>query len=181
VDMASYLRDLGLVVEVRPATDADLPRVAQLTQRTNQFNVSMRRRVLDDVRALTRDATVLSLSARDRHGDYGLVGVGIVAATDREGVAELDTFLLSCRALGRGVEDALLHVAAETARGHGADPLRAPWVAGPRNAPALAFLRENGFVDRDGVLERSLDRPVALPSHISLQGREPATAQRSTA
>jgi FkbH-like protein len=168
-DMGSYLRDLGLVVSIHAATEAELPRLAQLTQRTNQFNTSLRRRTVDEVRALTRDHTVLSLSARDRFGEYGLVGLAVLDWDTPES-ARLDSVLMSCRALGRGIEQALLHVVAEQARAHGASRLRASWVDGPRNGPALAFLRESGFVEEsDGSLAASLDRPFDLPSHVVLE------------
>ncbi|HVA85751.1 MAG TPA: HAD-IIIC family phosphatase, partial [Candidatus Saccharimonadales bacterium] len=168
-DMASYLRDLGLVVSIHGATDAELPRLAQLTQRTNQFNTSLRRRSLDEMRALGHETTVLSLLARDRFGEYGLVGMAILEAEGTDSV-RLDTLLMSCRALGRGIEHVLLHVVAETARGRGANCLRAAWTKGPRNGPAIGFLRESGFVEEsEGTLAVGLDRAFELPSHICLE------------
>jgi FkbH-like protein len=180
-DMSTYLRDLGLVVSIHRATDEELPRLAQLTQRTNQFNVSLRRRTLEEVTALARTAAVLSLTARDRFGDYGLVGMAIVAADGGE--PTLDTFLMSCRALGRGVEQTLLHAVGTVATGgSGAladDPgqtrIRAPWVDGPRNAPAIDFLRESGFRDLEpGVLAVEVNGGFAVPSHIALEMDEAA-------
>ena len=169
-DMESYLRDLGLVVTVGLVTDAEMPRVAQLTQRTNQFNTSLRRRSLDEVRALAKEATVLTLSARDRFGEYGLVGVAIIGR-EASGGATLDTFLMSCRALGRGVEQTLLHAVGETARARGAAALQADWVTGPRNAPAVTFLRASGFVESpSGTLVASLDHGFGLPTHVALEG-----------
>ena len=168
-DMASYLRDLHLVVSIHAATEAELPRLAQLTQRTNQFNTSLRRRTLDEVRGLTKEHTVLSLEAKDRFGEYGLVGLAVLE-WDAPESARLDTLLMSCRALGRGIEQALLHVVVELALAHGASCLRAAWVDGPRNSPALAFLRESGFVEEsDGSFAARLDRPFELPSHVSLE------------
>jgi len=171
VDIASYLGDLGLVVSIHAATDAELPRVAQLTQRTNQFNTSLRRRSLDEIAALRREATVLSLSASDRFGDYGLVGLAILHP-DGPGCVRLDTMLMSCRALGRGIEQTLLHVTAEEARATGADRLRADWTEGPRNDPALDFLRQSGFVEEaGGTMVVSLDRGFDVPPHVTLDAQ----------
>ena len=173
-DMESYLRDLGLVVTVGAAADAELSRVAQLTQRTNQFNTSLRRRTLDEVRALSKEATVLTLSARDRFGEYGLVGVAIVE-WGPSGDAAMETFLLSCRALGRGIEQTLLHAVGENARARGATVMRAAWVKGPRNDPARAFLLESGFAESEGgMLVALLDRGFDLPSHVVLERQSSA-------
>lgn len=171
-DMETYLRDLDLEVSVGAATPAEVPRVAQLTQRTNQFNTSLRRRTVDEIRELAATSTVLTLSARDRYGDYGLVGVAILAPPD-DAVSELDSLLLSCRALGRGIEDALLHVIAERARGAGANVLRAACVLGPRNAPALEFLRASGFApDAGGRMTLPLTDGIGLPRHVRLVDRD---------
>src|SRR5207342_2034867 len=108
--MQTYLASLGLAVEMRLAEAGDLPRVAQLTQKTNQFNLSLKRRSLSEIQALPRDARVYVVRAHDRFGEYGLVGAGILVPADgAPGQFQFDTLLLSCRALGRGVEDALLY------------------------------------------------------------------------
>ena len=83
---------------------------------------------------------------------------------------QIDSLILSCRALARGVEETVLHSIAESARARGAKCLRAAWIAGPRNAPAIAFLRENGFADaEDGYLSASMDLTAELPFHVVLE------------
>ena len=115
-----FLARLDLEVELRAAGDGDWPRVAQLTQRTNQFNLSLKRRTLEDVRALEAQSSVLVLGARDRFGDYGDVGVCVLRPGADPDRWEVDTLLMSCRALGRGVEDAFLHGIAARAAEQGA-------------------------------------------------------------
>src|SRR5262249_9184055 len=145
VSLDEYLQRLELEVDVSHADDRSLPRVAQLTQRTNQFNLSLRRRTLDELRALSADAVVLVVGARDRFGDYGLVGASILRGTGRPDYWELDTFLMSCRALGRGVEDAFLHDVAAVAAERGGTTLRAPHTPGQRNGQVRDFLARTGF------------------------------------
>ncbi len=151
LDFQSYLRSLEVVVEMRPALPADFPRVSQLTQKSNQFNLSLRRRDLHEIEDLFKTHSIHVVSARDRFGDYGLVGVAILSpAESATGGIEVDTFLLSCRALGRGAEEALLHGVCGTAREQGCASLRFPFIKGARNAPLLTFLEKQPHVRRQG-------------------------------
>jgi FkbH-like protein len=109
---------------------------------------------------------VWAVSARDKFGDYGLIG-GVVADRAAE-VRTLPVFFMSCRALGRGVEAALLHVLAKHACESGAARLRVPFTNGPRNEPAGAFLRQSGFLEKGGVFELSLAQVPPLPAHVRL-------------
>jgi FkbH-like protein len=170
VSLEEFLERLELEVDLRlPGVD-DWPRVAQLTQRTNQFNLSLKRRTLEEVKALDAESVVLVLAARDRFGDYGSVGVCVLRSGDDPDCWELDTLLMSCRALGRGVEDAFLHGIAATAAGKGATSLVAPYLRGPRNAQIKAFLAGAGF---DEIQPDLWKLPIAslppLPRHVRLQ------------
>jgi FkbH-like protein len=168
-DLDAYLQGLGLVVEVHEAGDRDLPRVAQLTQKTNQFNLSLRRRTLDEIRSLGSDHRLFVVSARDQFGDYGQIGVGILRHDAGEMPhVELDTFLLSCRALGRGVEDAFLHAMFEVAKRLDAPRLTAPFVEGPRNQPARDFFARTSLQQAEGRFEAESAAGYPLPKHVQL-------------
>src|SRR5262249_45101107 len=121
-----------------------LARVAQLTQRTNQFNCTTVRRTEAEVRQLCRSGAFrcLAVEVRDRFGDYGLVGV-ILFRADAEAL-EVDTFLLRCGVLGRGVEHAMLRRLGEEARGRGLARVDVPFVPTRKNQPALDFLERAG-------------------------------------
>jgi FkbH-like protein len=170
--MESYLASLELVVEMRLAEAADLPRVAQLTQKTNQFNLSLKRRSLVEIQALSRDARVFVISAHDRFGDYGLVGVCILAPSAAQPRQfEFDTFLMSCRALGRGIEDAVLFGVCTAVEAEGATRLLAPFAEGSRNQPIREFLIRTGFREgAKGVFELSPLGDVNLPAHVAWTG-----------
>jgi FkbH-like protein len=107
-DLEAYLKALDLVAEITPAKAEDLARVAQLTQKTNQFNLTTRRYSQGEIEtmAASPEHLVLTMRVRDRFGDYGLTGVGILKFADD--VAHIDSLLLSCRVLGRQAEFALL-------------------------------------------------------------------------
>jgi len=167
--LEEYLTSLDLEVEVREPLEGEWARVAQLTQRTNQFNLSLRRRTVEELRSLS-DCTVLILKARDRFGDYGLVGLCVVHKTpDRAG--EIDTLLMSCRVLGRGVEDAFLRAIADTATRHGAKTLTAPFVEGPRNRVIREFIEAKGFREiRPGNWVLPIPPAPDYPAHVRWSG-----------
>lgn len=141
--LREFLEALELEVRIEPAQPSALARVAQLTQRTNQMNVAPRRRSEAEVAGLLASgAECLAVHVRDRFGSYGLVGVMIYRAAAEP--LEVDTFLLSCRALGRGVEHRMLARLGEIALERGLSRVVIPYVKTVRNEPAYAFLRETG-------------------------------------
>ena len=106
--LKDFYRSLQMRVEISSATPVTRPRIAQLTQKTNQFNLTTRRYTEQELAALVSEPGVSVLCARvtDRFGDNGTVGVAITRTKlDR---CEIDTFLLSCRAIGRTIETAFL-------------------------------------------------------------------------
>ena len=135
-----FLRDLKLTVDFSPLTQEDLRRAAQLTLRTNQFNFTTIRREEADLQALATGGghEIRTIRVRDRFGDYGLVGLMIA----ERGAEEwgLDTFLLSCRVLGRGVEHRILSDLGQMAAASGASRVKLRIEKTKRNTPARSFL-----------------------------------------
>lgn len=103
-DLSDYKRKLGTHLTIRNACPADIARVTQLLQRTNQFNLTTRRHDQAEVTRLIADPDTLVIGAElvDRFGDLGLIGVAIVKRNGAD--ALIDTMLMSCRALGRDAE-----------------------------------------------------------------------------
>ena len=169
IDLSSYLSSLELRVVMRASTPADVLRVAQLTQKTNQFNLSLKRRSEAEVRSLPHGYATYVIEAADRFGDYGLVGVCILyRPSDQPERVELDTLLISCRALGRGIEDATLYGLLELVRSSGSGCLEAELVVGPRNQPVADFLRRGEFTQsQPGRYILPADRGCSIPSHIA--------------
>ena len=168
IDLESYLASLELQVTMRIATAADMPRVAQLTQKTNQFNLSLKRRSEAELCRLPSESSIYVVDVRDRLGDYGLVGVCILVRSSKwSGDVGIDTLLISCRALGRGVEDATLYWIMELAKSWGCERLKAECVAGPRNQPIIDFLKRRGFEQAgESCFSLSVKADVSLPGHI---------------
>jgi FkbH-like protein len=148
-----FYRSLEQVAEIAPVDAQTLARVSQLTQKTNQFNLTTRRYTEQQiaVMAATPNWRVWSLRVRDRYADNGLVGVAI-ARIDGE-VCEIDSFLMSCRVIGRTLETALLAHLAADARERGAKVLQGWLLPTKKNAPAREFYREHGFEPDDQTAE----------------------------
>lgn len=149
-DLAEYYASLEMVLEVRFATEISIPRIAQLTQKTNQFNLTTRRYSELDIRqfAESESADAVSLRLSDRFGDAGIVGVAILTYAGE--AATIDTLLLSCRVLGRHVEDALLAQCVQLARARGARVLTGEYVPTAKNVQVREFYPKRGFKERVG-------------------------------
>jgi FkbH-like protein len=140
-----FFRYLEQEAELDPVSELTLARVAQLTQKTNQFNLTTRRYTEPQIAAMAKQPEwhIFSIKVRDRFGDHGLVGVAI--SHDEGEQCEVDTFLLSCRVIGRTVETALLAHLAESAAQRGRKRLVGWFLPTKKNAPARDFYAQHGF------------------------------------
>jgi FkbH-like protein len=143
--LEEFYRSLEQKVQISHLGQANLARVAQLIQKTNQFNMTTRRHNAVELERFSADAgwRVYATQVSDRFGDNGLVGVCITHQVGE--ICEIDTFLLSCRVIGRTVEDAILHFLVEEARAHGANRLQGWFLPTRKNAPAENFYESRGF------------------------------------
>jgi FkbH-like protein len=166
-----FLAGLGTKIFLTRACDEDLPRVAQLTQKTNQFNLTTRRYTEQELRALqtTPGTEVFIASVADKYGDNGKVLVSIVRREARD-AAELDTFLMSCRVMGRFIEDQILDHLVKELRADGLSRLRVPFIPTRKNAPARAFvdrLRGGRLVSDDASGAQTWEFDIAKASPVT--------------
>ena len=165
-----WLHTLDMTVEVEPFTDANRARVVQLLNKTNQMNLRTRRMSeaefvdwLDDDERCFR-----AFRVSDRFGESGLTGIFSIGKDGEE--AQFEDFILSCRVMGRNVEEAMLAVATEDARRLGAGELVAEYLPTEKNGPCLEFWEESDF-EKDGsehVFRWTLDETHPVPDHIDL-------------
>jgi len=152
--LRDFLDGLQLHTDTTEATDDQLARVSHLSLRTNQFNLTSIRRSEAEIRDLLKSgAKCLVTSVRDRFGDYGLVGVILYTTTaDR---CTVDTLLLSCRALGKGIEHRMVAELADRAQRNGKSLIELPYRRTDRNEPAREFISRLGSApeNSDFVLE----------------------------
>jgi FkbH-like protein len=153
-----YLRSLEIVATIGRAGPQHLARISQLTLRTNQFNLTTRRYELAELEALIamRRCEVLWLDLSDRFGTSGIVGCGILRCD--QPTALIDTLLLSCRVIGRGAEELLVHALAHVAGEMGAAELIGEYIPSKRNAQVKEFYGRLGFEGPEWQGERSIWR-----------------------
>lgn len=145
VSREDFYRSLQQEAEIAPFTSSALSRITQLTNKTNQFNLTTRRYTEHQIIELANRTGwyCFSIRVRDRYGDNGLVGTAITHGVGER--YEIDTFLLSCRVIGRTVETAFLSFLADHARALGATRLQGWFKPTRKNAPAKDFYPNHGF------------------------------------
>ncbi|MCJ2081389.1 HAD-IIIC family phosphatase [Methylobacterium sp. J-090] len=154
-DLAAYLAGLDMRLIWRRFDAVGLPRIVQLINKTNQFNLTTRRITEDEARALITDPHAIALQVRlvDRLGDNGMIGVVVARETEAATYA-IETWLMSCRVLGRGVEAAVLAVLAGVVREAGGRHLVGRYRPTPKNAMVRGHYAGLGFTplatDADG-------------------------------
>jgi FkbH-like protein len=167
--LKDFLAGLQLQITIEPVRPAQVARLSQLTHRTNQFNCTTRRRSEEEIVGLSREPLrqLLAVTVSDRFGDYGLVGASFYRRTLQ--ALEVDTFLLSCRVLGKGVEHRMLAHLGQTARQLGVERVDVLFEPSARNQPALDFLKQVGAAVRQGNDSALVFRfPAAVAAEVSV-------------
>ena len=143
--MDEFLRSLKMALVIEPVRPASIGRVAQLTQRTNQFNLTSRRYGESEIRTFVErsDREAYSVQLRDRFGTYGICGVALLEI--QPDAVVIDTLLLSCRVIGRAVENVVVPFLQQRAASHGARRLLADYVPTKKNAQVRDLYGRFGF------------------------------------
>lgn len=180
-NIEDFYRDLAMELRIAPVDAANLTRAAQLTQKTNQYNLTTTRYSEAELSARLADPDwiVTVVAVGDRFGDHGIVGV--VMARMLEGGLHIDNFLLSCRVIGRTVETAMLAYLCDAALERGLQGLHGRIVPTAKNVPIRELFEKHGFDKRAEDAAGStrwalaLDaRRVAWPPWFRVSGRASA-------
>ncbi len=149
-DMDGFLKSLEMELEAKAPGSSELARVTQLINKSNQFNLTTRRYTAEEIERAAKDPDVLVRRFRlvDKFGDNGLIAVIIARPCQKNAKAlAVDTWLMSCRVLGRGVEQACLGVLAKAAAERGAEALIGEYRPTPRNGMVRDHYRRLGFAE----------------------------------
>jgi FkbH-like protein len=146
-DLPSYLCSLEMTLIWRRFEKISLGRIVQLINKTNQFNLTTQRTTEEQILALMADPEAFGLQLRliDRFGDNGIIAI-VIGRMENEGVCRIDTWLMSCRVLGRGVEKATLTLAVQQARALGAKQLIGEYRPTGKNGMVSEHYVKLGFV-----------------------------------
>ena len=165
-NLSDFYRSLDMKAMVAPFDDFHLPRIAQLIGKTNQFNLTTRRHCMPHLQAFVKDPNCVHFyfRLRDRFADHGLVSLMI--AMRRADTLEIDTWLMSCRVLGRTVEATMLQSLFERAQALGCTSVRGRYIPTAKNAMAKDVFAKFGFElveESDGSSLWGLDLTVQQP------------------
>jgi FkbH-like protein len=171
--VTDYLQSLGIRVRIATVDASTVGRVAQLLTRTNQFNLTTQRHTQADLERWMSEGgwRILTVNAADRFGDHGLVAVAIVECGTENW--RIDSFLMSCRVIGQGIETALLAEVHDGAVAAGASRLLGEFRPTKKNAQVKEFFEGYGFTvlstETDGSKTLALPLPAALTSPMWIE------------
>lgn len=160
-NLDDYYKSLEMKAYISVNNPAQVSRVAQLTQKTNQFNLTTRRYSNEEIKSFmsSSENKVYTLRLVDKFGDNGIVLVAIVKIGDVEWV--IDTLLMSCRVIGRQAETALLNFILDQAEKSGVNSAVGQFIATKKNAPSANFFKEHSFTRLN-----ETDWKIALPTKV---------------
>jgi FkbH-like protein len=166
-----FLTSAQLKVDIHRPREDEVARVAQLINKSNQFNVTTRRYAADQVKEFIadEDAEVFCVTVSDRFGDYGLVGVCILRFT--KSAAEFDSLLMSCRVLGRGIETTMIATGVELARSRGLTEIRGEYVPTAKNQMVSELFQKHGFTASGAAGHFVRDTSeIVIPAYLYVSG-----------
>lgn len=168
-NLGEFLSQLDIRIKIRKADQFTIPRIAQLILKTNQFNLTTRRYQEEDVRKFSKDPDILVGCAQveDKFGDNGITGAFIIRK-DSPIEWTIDTFLLSCRVMGRGVENAIMGFILNEAKREGVIKIKGQYSPTKKNKPCEDFLPDYGFIQDGDYWIYSPDLPARIPNHLEL-------------
>jgi FkbH-like protein len=183
--LGEYLQSLQTTARCQRFESATLGRVAQLIQRSNQFNLTTRRYSEAECQAIMQDQAKyfpFTISVQDRFGDFGLINVVILKLRAAECVLEIDSFLMSCRVLQRGVEQLAMNKIFDFARQGRYETVVGQYIPTPKNMMVKSFFEQFGFqqtaVSKEGATQWGLHSNKYVPRKVFID--EPSSETAST-
>jgi FkbH-like protein len=154
VDIESYLTSLGIVITVHLDNLNQVSRITQLTQKTNQFNLTTQRYTESEIKSfiLSNDKIVLSIEVSDKYGESGLTGLAILCKK----TSKIDTLLLSCRVIGRNIEYKFIDIIVDVAKKNNFKVLKADFIKTHKNSQVEDFYDKCRF----DIIRKSIDSSI---------------------
>lgn len=169
-DLESFLKQLDLKISIKNANEFTIPRISQLTLKTNQFNLTTKRYQETDIKKFSQDQNYMvgCAQVKDKFGDNGITGVFIV---HKENPKEwfIDTFLLSCRVMGREVEKGILGYILNKAKENGIERIKAQFIPSQKNKPIEDFLPSCGFQKEGDLWIYLIKFPFIIPECLTVR------------
>lgn len=169
-DLEIFLKQLDLKISIKSANEFTIPRISQLTLKTNQFNLTTKRYQEVDIKRFSQDQNYIIGCAQveDKFGDNGITGVFIVHKKNPKEWF-IDTFLLSCRVMGREVEKGILGYILNKAKENGVEKIKAQFIPTQKNKPIEDFLPSCGFQKKDNLWVYLIKTPFVIPECLTIR------------
>ena len=171
-NLNEYLKKLNIKIKIKLDDKFSIARISQLILKTNQFNLTTKRYQEEEIKQFVDDQTIIvgCAEVEDKFGESGITNVFIIKKNSKEWV--IDTFLLSCRIMGRGIEEAILGEILEIAKDKGIERIKANFILTEKNQPTKNFLKNYGF-EKDG--ENwifLLKNKIKIPDYLEIELNE---------
>lgn len=168
-NLDDFLKQLDIKLKIKKADQFTIPRISQLTLKTNQFNLTTKRYQEEEIQKfLESDKMVVGCAqVEDKFGDNGITGVFIIKK-DTKKEWTIDTFLLSCRVMGRDVEKGILGYIINKARENNVEKIKAEFIPTAKNKPIESFLPNCGFKKEDDHWIYMINSDFEIPEYLKV-------------
>lgn len=147
-NLTDFIRSLDIQIDIIPADKFNIPRIAQMTQKTNQFNLTTHRYAEAEITEFVEQGDLIyCISARDKFGDNGITGTIILKSEGDKAI--IDSLLLSCRILGKGIENAFVKTILNMLHSNGFSTVEATFIPTAKNSLVADFYDRIGFTLQD--------------------------------
>ena len=169
-NLEDFLKNMDLKITIKKANSFTIPRISQLILKTNQFNLTTKRYSLEEIQKMSQNDHMLigCVQVEDKFGDNGITAAFIV---EKNGTQEwiLDTFLLSCRVMGREIEKSILGYIIKLAKQNNVNKIIANFIPTKKNQPIENFLPNCGFKKEKDFWSISLNDSFTAPNFIKIE------------
>jgi len=170
VDLQTFLNQLNLKISIKNVDEFTLPRVSQLILKTNQFNLTTKRYQEIDIEKMIKDPNfiVTCVQVEDKFGDNGITGVFIIK---KENVKEwrIDTFLMSCRIMGRDIEKGIMTHIINKAKENNVQKINADFIPTQKNKPIENFLSDHDFKKEGQSWTYNIKSKIKFPEYLRIE------------
>lgn len=168
-NLDDFLKHLDMKLKIKKADQFTIPRISQLTLKTNQFNLTTKRYQEEEIRKFVQDENTLvgCVEVADKFGDNGITGVFIVKKENSKEWG-IDTFLLSCRVMGREVEKGIMSYVINMAKENGVEKIKAQFIPTTKNKPVESFLPNCGFKQEGEFWVYPVNSLFTIPEYLKV-------------
>ena len=168
-NLNEYLKKLDIKIKIKLDNEFSISRISQLILKTNQFNLTTKRYQEEEIKEFVEDKTMIvgCSEVDDKFGENGITNVFIIKTKSNEWI--IDTFLLSCRIMGRGIEEGIIGKILEIAKDKGIEKITATFIPTEKNKPAENFLKNYGFKKEKENWVFLLKNKIKIPDHLQVE------------